>query len=53
MWTLSGRDIRRDLARTVVQAGWGLLELQSENVSLEDIFIKLTTAEETPTQAAS
>jgi ABC-2 type transport system ATP-binding protein len=49
----SGRDIRRDLARTVVQAGWGLLELQSENMSLEDIFIKLTTAEETSTQAAS
>jgi ABC-2 type transport system ATP-binding protein len=49
----SGRDIRRDLARTVVQAGWGLLELQSENMSLEDIFIKLTTAEDTSTQAAS
>jgi ABC-2 type transport system ATP-binding protein len=49
----SGRDIRRDLARTVVQAGWGLLELQSENMSLEDIFIKLTTAEETSTQVAS
>jgi len=49
----SGRDIRRDLARAVVQAGWGLLELQSENMSLEDIFIKLTTAEETSPQAAS
>ena len=49
----SGKDIRRDLARAVVQAGWGLLELQSENMSLEDIFIKLTTAEETTPQAAS
>ena len=49
----SGRDIRRDLARAVVQAGWGLLEMQSENMSLEDIFIKLTTAEETSPQAAS
>jgi ABC-2 type transport system ATP-binding protein len=49
----SGRDIRRDLARTVVQSGWGLLELQSENMSLEDIFIKLTTAEETSPQTAS
>jgi ABC-2 type transport system ATP-binding protein len=49
----SGKDIRRDLARAVVQAGWGLLELQSENMSLEDIFIKLTTAEETSPQAAS
>ena len=43
-----GRDVRSDVARTIVQKGWGLLELQSENMSLEDIFIKLTTAEETP-----
>jgi ABC-2 type transport system ATP-binding protein len=49
----SGRDIRRDLASAVVQSGWGLLELQSENMSLEDIFIKLTTAEETSPQTAS
>jgi ABC-2 type transport system ATP-binding protein len=48
-----GRDIRTALARTVVQNGWGLLALQSENMSLEDIFIKLTTAEETTPQAAS
>ena len=43
----SGRDIRTDVARTVVNGGWGLLALQAENMSLEDIFIKLTTAEET------
>jgi ABC-2 type transport system ATP-binding protein len=40
------KDIRSDLARTVVQSGWGLLELQSSTMSLEDIFLKLTTAEE-------
>ncbi len=40
------KDIRSDLARTVVQSGWGLLELQSATMSLEDIFLKLTTAEE-------
>lgn len=45
----SGQDIRVELARTVVNKGWGLLELHSENMSLEDIFIKLTTAEETTT----
>ena len=50
----TGRDIRTDLARTVVSKGWGLLELRSENMSLEDIFIKLTTAEETtPVASAS
>lgn len=40
------KDIRSDLARAVVQSGWGLLELQSSAMSLEDVFIKLTTAEE-------
>ena len=49
----SGQDIRTDLARTVVNEGWGLLELQAENMSLEDIFIKLTTAEETTPTTAS
>jgi ABC-2 type transport system ATP-binding protein len=40
------KDIRSELARAVVQSGWGLLELQSASMSLEDIFLKLTTAEE-------
>lgn len=40
------KDIRSDLARAIVQNGWGLLELQSATMSLEDIFLKLTTAEE-------
>ena len=41
------QDVRRDLAKTIVNKVWGLLELQSATMSLEDIFIKLTTAEET------
>jgi ABC-2 type transport system ATP-binding protein len=45
------RDIRRELAREIVQNGWGLLELQSATMSLEDIFLKLTTAEEAGGQA--
>jgi gliding motility-associated transport system ATP-binding protein len=40
------KDIRSDLARAIVQNGWGLLELQSATMSLEDIFLKLITAEE-------
>jgi ABC-2 type transport system ATP-binding protein len=44
------KDIRRELARSVVQNGWGLLELHASTMSLEDIFIKLTTAE---TEAAA
>src|SRR5207244_11064080 len=46
------KDIRGDLARTVVQNGWGLYELQSATMSLEDIFLKLTTAEEGEKQNA-
>ena len=44
------KDIRSDLARTIVQNGWGLYELQSATMSLEDIFLKLTTAEEAEKQ---
>ncbi len=44
-----GRDVRRDLARAVVDAGWGLLELRPLRMSLEQIFLQLTT-EETSTE---
>jgi len=40
------KEIRSELARTIVQNGWGLYELQAETMSLEDIFLELTTAEE-------
>jgi ABC-2 type transport system ATP-binding protein len=40
------RDVRRDVARTVVERGWGLIELRPTRVSLEDVFMHLTTAEE-------
>ena len=44
--TVQGRDLRRDLAHTVVTNGWGLLELRSIRMSLEDIFLHLTTEED-------
>jgi len=43
-----GRDVRRDLSRAVVTSGWGLLELRPMRMSLEDVFLSLTT-EEVPT----
>jgi ABC-2 type transport system ATP-binding protein len=46
-----GLDIRRDLAQAVVGSGWGLLELRPMRVSLEEIFLSLTT-EENPAAAA-
>jgi ABC-2 type transport system ATP-binding protein len=40
-----GRDVRRELAAAVVGAGLGLLELRPMRMSLEDIFLSLTTEE--------
>jgi ABC-2 type transport system ATP-binding protein len=48
--TAADRDVRRELAATVVGRGWGLLELRSMRMSLEEIFLSLTT-EETETEA--
>ena len=45
-----GDDIRRSLASAVVAQGWGLLELRPQQMSLEEIFLQLTT-EETETSA--
>ena len=39
----SGRDVRRELAAAVVTHGWGLLELRPTRMSLEEIFLHLTT----------
>ena len=44
--SLQGRHIRSELARTVVNAGWGLSELRAVGLSLEDIFLQLTAAEQ-------
>jgi ABC-2 type transport system ATP-binding protein len=44
--SLSGRTIRADLARSVVNAGWNLNELRPVGVSLEDIFLQLTGTEQ-------
>ena len=41
-------DIRRELANAVVSNGWGLLEMRRARLSLEEIFLQLTTAEEEP-----
>jgi ABC-2 type transport system ATP-binding protein len=45
--TRTGEDPRPVLARTVVDAGWGLLEMRSLTMSLEDVFLELTTQDET------
>jgi ABC-2 type transport system ATP-binding protein len=40
-----GHDVRRELARSVITSGWGLLELRPMRMSLEEIFLSLTTEE--------
>ena len=49
-----GVDVRRDVAAAIVRGGWGLLELRPMRMSLEDIFLSLTTEEneEPPAQPA-
>jgi hypothetical protein len=43
--------VRRELASTVVSRGWGLLELRPMRMSLEEIFLSLTTEETENTEA--
>ncbi len=40
-----GKDVRAELARAVVESRWGLLELKTSGLSLEDVFLKLTTTD--------
>ena len=41
-----GVDVRKDLSTYLVQSGMGLLELKQVGMTLEDIFLELTTEEE-------
>ncbi len=38
-----GADRRADIARAIVEGGWDLLEMRPVGMSLEEIFLKLTT----------
>jgi ABC-2 type transport system ATP-binding protein len=49
----TGRDVRRDLAAAVVTRGWGLLELRPMRMSLEEIFLHLTTEDTASAPAAA
>ena len=47
-----GTDIRRELAKTIVNRGWGLLELRPMRMSLEEIFLQVTTDESAAAESA-
>ena len=42
----SADDLRETIANRIVVAGWGLHEMKSVGYSLEEIFLSLTTAQE-------
>ncbi|MDC4204755.1 MAG: ATP-binding cassette domain-containing protein [Candidatus Manganitrophus sp.] len=48
-----GRDIREELSKRVVECGWGLLEMKPLAVSLEEVFLQLTTEEKGVEEAAA
>ena len=39
-------DLRSIISKTIINNGWELLKLQNVDMSLEEIFLKLTTQEE-------
>ena len=40
-----GKEKREEIAKTIVENHWGLLELRPMQISLEDVFLKLITEE--------
>jgi ABC-2 type transport system ATP-binding protein len=53
-WTVEserGRDPRADIFRAAVAAGWTVIGLSQEKASLEDIFVRLTTRDDSTPEA--
>lgn len=48
-----GKDIRSELAAKVIERGWPLFELRGVSLSLEDIFLELTTDDASHAQPAN
>ena len=51
--TAQGADIRSAIAAKIVQNGWPLFELRGVSLSLEDIFLELTTDDAAHAQASA
>ena len=49
----SGQDVRSQIAAKVVGKGWPLYELRGVNLSLEEIFLELTTEDSEHAEAVS
>jgi ABC-2 type transport system ATP-binding protein len=48
-----GKDIRSEIAAKVIEKGWPLFELRGVSLSLEDIFLQLTTDDASHAQATN
>jgi ABC-2 type transport system ATP-binding protein len=48
-----GSEVRADLAATIVSSGWGLYQLRNVGMSLEEVFLQLTTQEDEESAAAA
>ena len=48
-----GQDLRDEIARVVVSNAWGLLELRTISMTLEDVFLRLTQHEEGVTETVA
>lgn len=51
--SLQGRSVRADIARSVVGADWNLNELHTAGLSLEEIFLQLTSSEKPATEKSA
>lgn len=43
----ANQDLRSKITETIVKGGWTMLSMEAVQMSLEDVFLKLTTEEET------
>jgi hypothetical protein len=50
--SMQGKSVRGEIARTVVHADWDLIELHSIGLSLEEIFLQLTSSDKSHAGAA-
>jgi hypothetical protein len=44
--TTAVMDLREKLSRTIILGGFGLLEVQERTLTLEDVFLQLTSTED-------
>ncbi len=51
--TTRNADVRSEVAARIIQSGWQLFELRGMNLSLEDIFLELTTDDAAHAAAAA